>query len=500
MRNESPRERLKKLLPPSLILAVGLLAQGCASKPSYESVPVLMPPTQCGTDQISQIVTNIIKSEVSIDSKSSFEFILPNSNSKILFCHVNIRSDESHTIVLVQDEMGMKYLLKDMPNHLSLDESLAFIKNLNIKKENSFTPSKVVQNDTPDEVQMSSADFYFQDAEFVLGHADIGFDTGDFLQKYDATSLLPIIETISTQFSVSTKMLLAFLEKNSQLTNFSSNEAEALRIQLTIMAVELNEGYYNKKTKGINTISFPSGQTIQKPDLNAGTFALMNYVAKYSTDESDLHTRLQSFFATYQNLFGQNELFADPTADLELPDFKLPFSSEETWYFTGGPHGAWGVTSAWGALDFAPKDTRPCSIVVPSWNLAITDGKVMYSDTGLVLVDRDKDNDLKTGLVVGYLHVNTKDRVPVGTFVEQGDRIGHPSCEGGRADGAHVHLFAKNNGEFISVEKLVIDRWTFTPGAQEYYGSMQNSSGEKRLPSATYGISEAVVKSTNDPR
>ncbi len=38
-------------------------------------------------------------------------------------------------------------------------------------------------------------------------------------------------------------------------------------------------------------------------------------------------------------------------------------------------------------------------------------------------------------------------RVPTGTYLAQDDRVGHPSCEGGKVTGTHLHLARKFNGE-----------------------------------------------------
>jgi hypothetical protein len=40
----------------------------------------------------------------------------------------------------------------------------------------------------------------------------------------------------------------------------------------------------------------------------------------------------------------------------------------------------------------------------------------------------------------------------VGTWVEVGDRIGHPSCAGGSSSGIHIHIARKYNGEWVLAE------------------------------------------------
>ena len=49
----------------------------------------------------------------------------------------------------------------------------------------------------------------------------------------------------------------------------------------------------------------------------------------------------------------------------------------------------------------------------------------------VVVVDMDGDGSEQTGWNILYLHVAAANRVAEGEWVEQDDRIGHPSCEGG---------------------------------------------------------------------
>jgi hypothetical protein len=49
-----------------------------------------------------------------------------------------------------------------------------------------------------------------------------------------------------------------------------------------------------------------------------------------------------------------------------------------------------------------------------------------------------------------YLHVAQADRAAAGASVSRGDHIGHPSCEGGSAKDAHVHLARKYNGLWLA--------------------------------------------------
>jgi len=80
---------------------------------------------------------------------------------------------------------------------------------------------------------------------------------------------------------------------------------------------------------------------------------------------------------------------------------------------------------------------------------------IVRTENGAVLQDLDGDGFEQTGWVVLYMHIGTAERVPFGSYVKEGDRIGHPSCEGGISNGTHVHLARKFNGEWISADGKV---------------------------------------------
>jgi hypothetical protein len=79
-------------------------------------------------------------------------------------------------------------------------------------------------------------------------------------------------------------------------------------------------------------------------------------------------------------------------------------------------------------------------------------GVVTRSDFGAVVVDLDGDGYAGTGWVIIYMHLATEDRVSVGTRVQTGDRLGHPSCEGGFSNGTHVHLSRTYNGRWVAAD------------------------------------------------
>ena len=165
------------------------------------------------------------------------------------------------------------------------------------------------------------------------------------------------------------------------------------------------------------------------------------------------------------------------------PKFALPWANDEVWYFSSGPHGGWASGSAWAALDFAPDDgdARGC-YESERWVSAVVPGTVTRSEFGAVVVDTDGDNYAGTGWAVLYQHVATQDRVPVGTRLQVGDRIGHPSCEGGFSSATHLHVARTYNGRWISADGAVpfsLDGWVAEGFGSEYDGILQKNGVTK---------------------
>jgi hypothetical protein len=105
----------------------------------------------------------------------------------------------------------------------------------------------------------------------------------------------------------------------------------------------------------------------------------------------------------------------------------------------------------------------------------MADGLVVRSELGLVVQDLDGDGYEQTGWVLLYLHIEGRHRAPEGTFLQAGDPVGHPSCEGGFATGTHVHIARKYNGEWISAGgdiPFVMDGWTAHEGDAPYQGTL----------------------------
>jgi LasA protease len=60
-------------------------------------------------------------------------------------------------------------------------------------------------------------------------------------------------------------------------------------------------------------------------------------------------------------------------------------------------------------------------------------------------------------------------------MLEAGDRIGHPSCEGGPSNGTHLHFARRYNGEWIPADQELpfdLDGWISQGNGKEYDGQL----------------------------
>jgi LasA protease len=340
-------------------------------------------------------------------------------------------------------------------------------------------------------------------SEFVNGPAYVSFDTaafcaeqGGYLAEYyesvggELLSGPEIVDLVVHHFSVGPRLLLAILEwESGWVTDPNPNAWDLLYPHLTKMADQLNEGYYDWRGRGMTFITWGDGSiTRYAPTLNAATAGLQYYFSQI-TYRSEWETLVgqgpDSFLATYRELFGDPDRYAvEPLipADTVCPPLALPWPEDEMWYYVGGPHGGWADGSAWAALDFVPDEGYLGCQMAVSWATAAAPGLVIYSDNGEVLIDLDGDGHAETGWVLFYLHVASQDRVEADAWVEQGDPIGHPSCEGGFAEAAHLHIARLYNGEWIAADgplPLVLSGWEFYSDGVPYDGTASRGGQER---------------------
>lgn len=366
------------------------------------------------------------------------------------------------------------------------------------------------------------------DSELVFSPTSAGFDVAaytklksGFLRVYsedingDLWSGVELINEIAMHFSVNPRILLALLEYQSGWLS-QSNITEQNRIyplgivktgrenlfrQLRDTADILNKGYYDWRYRSVEAAILPDGSAVLfAPEINAGTAAIQYFFSQVSTNraEWDRHISEQGFFQIYLNLFGDPFRSAiEPLVpnDLQQPSLIFPFPKNETWFYTGGPHGAYASGSAWAAVDFAPPEP-PADVaqqgscyLSPNYVTAVAPGIIARSGRGYVVLDLDFDGNEHTGWTVVYLHIDSRGVIAPGTRVTTGDKLGFPSCEGGVSTGTHLHISRRYNGEWIPaqcnecskdvrVPAFTFGSWTvWGLAGDEYQGGMKHVSG-----------------------
>ncbi len=344
------------------------------------------------------------------------------------------------------------------------------------------------------------------DASFVNGVAQMDFSTEEFTSSYPGWLVrhveyagsrrrngAQLVDLVATNFSISPRLLLAILEYQAGAVTQSEaptdiryivGKADAenlsLYVQLVWAADALNNAFYGWRLGELLTIDMNNGR-MERPDpwQNAASVALQYYFAQM-LDPEDYQRAIgpDGFVAVYERLFGdpwQDQVNYIP-GSLTQPDFALPYEPGKAWSYTGGPHTAWGDGQPFAAVDFAPPLMVGGCTKSSDWVTAVAPGIIVRSEGAVVTLDLDGDRDEHTGWVVFYLHVGSIGRVPAGRWVETGDLIGHPSCEGGRSTGTHMHIARKYNGEWIPAYGPLafnLEGWIAKAGDGPYQGTLE---------------------------
>ena len=359
------------------------------------------------------------------------------------------------------------------------------------------------------------------DAEVVYSPSGANFDVRGFVQAQPGflasyteviTDTRPpdpgwkIVADYARRYALNPRLLLALLELQSgALSNPDAapyvrehalgvdapSLAPGLSHQLGWAGNQLNYGFYSWQAGAELKFLLADGARREADGrLNAGSFAVARLLGLlYKRDGFERVTAGDGLLAVYRRLFGQ----APPDeplipGGLEQPEMQLPFEPGQHWGYTGGPHASYGLTQPWGALDFAPPAEQPGCVQSPVWEVAVRDGVVVLSDEGLV------ELDVGGGWTVVYLHVATLDRVPAGTVLKQGERLGHPSCEGGRATASHLHISRRYNGEWIPADgfaPFILSGWTAHSLGTAYRGTL--TKGDAIIASCACGIASTRI-------
>jgi LasA protease len=347
------------------------------------------------------------------------------------------------------------------------------------------------------------------DSQFVNGPAVVGFDTatfvaaqGGWLSQYTVFASganrtgAQMVDLVALNYSLSPRLLLSLLEFQAGALSqpemppgagtYTLGLVDQMHtgpyLQLVLAANTLNNYYYARRSGELASFSLRDG-TLERPDpwQNTASVALQVYFARLlSVDAYRRAIGPDGLAATYQRLFGDPWAADQPhiPGSLVQPEFKLPFEAGKVWAFTGGPHTGWGTGEPRAALDFAPPSVASGCLPTGEWVTAVAAGVVARSEPGIVVLDLDGDGDERTGWVVFHLHIANEGRAPAGAQLQAGERLGHPSCEGGRSTGTHVHIARKYNGEWIQAQGTLafnLEGWIAQNGSQPYLGFLTRS-------------------------
>ena len=380
------------------------------------------------------------------------------------------------------------------------------------------------------EIPTSPSILLLPDSEVIYSPSTVDFDVDDYvaaaggeLSTYREwmtitgwTSGAQVIQRISYESSINPRLLLGLLQYHSGwvqgdplpgvdedlLLGYDQPLYHGIYQQMRLAVQDLAAGYYGWRRGNLTELTFADGTTLRiSPGLNAGTVALQYYFAR-RLDQTEWLAAIDpqtGFVALHEEMFGDPWLRADAVEPLitsiqRQPEFSLPFEVGRLWSLTGGPHPAWEQERVYAAIDFAPAMAVSGCVESTDWVVAIAPGLIVRSGGGYVILDLDGDGYEQTGWVVLYMHIATKNRIAAGTWVDAGDHIGHPSCEGGVATGTHLHIARKYNGEWIGAGgplPFTLSGWTAHYGAAAYRGTLTNDG--LTITASTTGTHEAQL-------
>lgn len=306
-----------------------------------------------------------------------------------------------------------------------------------------------------------------------------------------------VIQLLSENYSVSPRLLLALVEyQTGGLTKpvpgsdieeyplgYRDFAHKGLYLQLSWAANYLNNGYYDWNSGKLKGFDLQDGR-LERPDpwQNSATVGLQYYFARVLNNDDYIKAiSPEGFSDLYRKLFGEpwmGDLNFIP-GSLKQPFLRLPFLGGKSWAYTGGPHSPWGDGSPLAAIDFAPPAVVGGCSETNEIAVALADGIITRTETGVAVLDLDGDADERTGWVIFYLHVASADMVKTGTRLKAGEKVGRPSCEGGHSTGTHVHIARKFNGQWIPADGPIpfdLEGWLAKDGSAPYKGTLTKYS------------------------
>lgn len=348
------------------------------------------------------------------------------------------------------------------------------------------------------------------DSEMVYSPTSAGFDLAAYIQQaggylsgyrervdQEELSGAQIVQRVADELSVNPRLLLAILEFRSRWVfgqpadqraidhpiGFYVPNRSGLYQEIMITATQLNVAYYGWRQGTLSEIKYSQeGKKRLHPTLNAGSVAVQHLFALLyrQIDWTETLYGQESFPGLYEQMYGDawgRAASVEPLfpPGLTQPTLELPFSPGERWSLTAGPHPSWNSGTPRGALDLSPVTGEAVCAISSAWVTAPAPGVVARSAEHALALDLDGDGYEGTGWVLFFYHLAGEGIPPPGSTVSADARLGHPSCEGGRATGKHVHIARKYNGEWVAADgplPFVLSGWRAYADSRNYYGTL----------------------------
>jgi len=388
--------------------------------------------------------------------------------------------------IILADLESAQYLIND-----EMQEEL-HIANIYAETSSLLDVTRIVDPGTrmfvPDVLdKTTSSELLFPDSDVVYSPSAVGFDIHAFVQEqggflaehedllsYGMTPASEIIQIQAEAHSINPRILLSVMEYESGWVRGQPETDTEKRYpmgwewpdrsgiirQTSLIIRETTIGYYSWRNGSLTELEFMDGGTIRlSPYLNAGTVGVMYALSRYHTQEEWLEALYGEYGIpqVHEALFGdawERAAVVEPLfpAGIRQPEMNFPFSPNEVWSHTCGPHAARIANPDLppaAALDFAPTAGGPGCNTSSQWATAAAGGLVTSSPGGgPVFIDMDMDAYNQTGWVLFYNHIGNSERVMAGTILEMDDPVGHPCCVG-HATGTHIHIARLYNGEWV---------------------------------------------------
>lgn len=400
----------------------------------------------------------------------------------------------------------------------------------------TLPPGRTLRLPRPD-FETGPATRLLPDSELIFAASAGNFDLqtfltnqGGFLSRYYETHLsgMPqpageVVEMVALASATNPRLLLTLLEfrcncvsgpladgvNPDTLLGVTGHKRTGLYRQLVWLQEQLNAGYYGWRAGTLTSLTLADGTHIRlHPTLNAGTVALQYTLAQWLGAEAwrAALDPASGVAAIHADLFGDawaRAATVEPLlpGSLTQPELNLPIRPGRTWAYTGGPHSAWEQNGVWAAIDLNPGGVARSCNPAEEPALAAAPGVIARLEEGLLALDLDGDGDELTGWVLLYIHLEPVANLTVGQRVAADTVLGYPSCAGGPATSAHLHLARKYNGEWMLAGRgpvpFNLGGWVAGELPEPYAGTLTN--GAVTITACTCATRDTYITRPREP-